>query len=276
MKDILVHSDGGAGSSSRLEYAVQLARQHDARLLVVHAQPSPVYGYGAGQVPPYGFFYNYAIPQLTDADVQRYQTLEQDSAEQAQRDFNRYTDQTGVAAELRVVSGPAVLALAQLAPYADLVLVGQDDPVLAADLVFSLGRPLLVLPPHSGIFGQHLLVAWNGSREASRAVHDALPLLQRAQRVTVLTIATARAPEAEPAAAQLSAHLVRHGVAAVADALPETDQDTSAALLARAAELKADGLVMGAYGHSRLREWVMGGATRDVLRQATLPVLLSH
>jgi nucleotide-binding universal stress UspA family protein len=114
-------------------------------------------------------------------------------------------------------------------------------------------------------------VAWNATRQAARAVHDAMPFLEAAAKVTALTINADEDP-----AADLARHLARHGVKAEASTLKSDDVEVGALLLSRAADLSADLLVMGAYGHSRLREVVLGGATREIFRSMTVPVLMAH
>jgi nucleotide-binding universal stress UspA family protein len=135
--------------------------------------------------------------------------------------------------------------------------------------------------PYAGTFktiGQRVLVAWNAGREATRAVNDALPLLEGAAKVTVLAINPhgGLRGHGEVPGADIALHLARHGVRAEASAIKSDDVEIGALLLSQAADLNADLIVMGAYGHSRLREVVLGGATREILRSMTVPVLLSH
>jgi nucleotide-binding universal stress UspA family protein len=171
--------------------------------------------------------------------------------------------------------------------YFDLTVVGQgidlDDPtgaltVLPEELALSIGRPVLVVPRY-GTFpalGDHVLVAWNASREAARAVNDALPFLRRAQRVTVLSVDPGDHPDQRIPSADITLHLARHGVNAVAAQTRSADISVGDTLLSRAADIEADLIVCGAYGHSRLREMVLGGATRHLLQHMTVPVLMSH
>ena len=122
------------------------------------------------------------------------------------------------------------------------------------------------------------MVAWNGGREATRAVADALPLLARAKEVTVLVINPEDAPDThgDVPGADIALHLARHGVNAVATRIHAGDMEAANIILSRAAETGIDLLVMGAYGHSRLRELVVGGVTRSILASMTMPVLMSH
>ena len=175
-----------------------------------------------------------------------------------------------------------------LAALADLVVLAQPDPA-AAPTVFGLrpegvalgaGRPVLMVP-YAGDFatiGRRVLVAWNGTREAIRALHDAMFVLEGAERVTVIEIdpPTEQIGIARVAAADVAAALGRRGIAAGAETEASGDIDVGDLLLSRAADLAADLLVMGAYGHSRLREFVLGGVSRGVFRHMTLPVLLAH
>jgi nucleotide-binding universal stress UspA family protein len=142
------------------------------------------------------------------------------------------------------------------------------------------GRPVLIVP-YVGTFktlGQRVLVAWNASREATRAVNDALPLLERASSVRVLSVNPRRgiAGHGPIAGADMSLHLARHGVRVEAAAVNTDDVRVDDMLLSQAADAGADLIVMGAYGHSRLGEYVLGGATRHLLRQITVPVFMSH
>ncbi|WP_096704382.1 universal stress protein [Magnetospirillum sp. 15-1] len=179
--------------------------------------------------------------------------------------------------EWRPISGLKQLALH--ARYADLTIVGQA-PSGASDHItetlMSVGRPLLAVPRHGRFpsVGRRVLVAWNASREATRAVFDSLPLLEGATNVTVMTM-DAEDDDRVPGA-DIGLTLARHGIKV--DVVRSTlgDIDAGNALLSRAADQGADLLVMGAFGHSPLREKMLGGATRHILDHMTVPVLLSH
>jgi nucleotide-binding universal stress UspA family protein len=137
----------------------------------------------------------------------------------------------------------------------------------------------VLIVPRYGVFGtvgERVLIAWNGSREATRAAHDALPLLKRATKVTVLSIDPDHDSQRRVPSADITLHLARHGVAAEADSTVALDIAVGDVLLSRAADLGADLIVMGGYGHSRVREMVLGGATRHLLQHMTVPVLMSH
>lgn len=148
-------------------------------------------------------------------------------------------------------------------------------------LAMDSGRPVLVVPKSGnlGSIGQRVVVAWNNSRESARAVFDALPLLTKAGEVTILSVEEPAKPEVtnDIAGAEIAATLARHGVKInVQQTKPSARGDAGAELLAQVAGLKADLLVMGCFGRSRLREFVLGGASRHVLQNATVPVLMSH
>ncbi len=176
-----------------------------------------------------------------------------------------------------------------LAALFDLVVLGQPNPdaeglgdfgLRASEVVLAAGRPVLMVP-YAGEFpdiGKRVLVAWNASREAARALHDAMPVLEHAKAVTVLE---AGAPAMLPgisrvAAADVAEMLTRRGIAATAETETSEGIAVDDLVLSRAGDLGADLLVMGAYGHSRLREYVLGGVSQGIFRHMTIPVLMSH
>ena len=175
------------------------------------------------------------------------------------------------------------------ARYSDLAILGQLDPDRAQpeatgprpeQVVLASGRPVLVVPyaGHFDKLGRRVVIGWNATREAARAVGDAMPLLAAAEVVTVLTIDAREAPRGhgELPGADISRHLARHGVKAQVEQTVLADLSVGDVLLSRAADLGADLLVMGAYGHSRFRELLLGGATRTLLQSMTIPVVMSH
>ena len=176
----------------------------------------------------------------------------------------------------------------QHARAADLVIASQSDPGwqwtayfdIADRLAVESGRPVLIIPKdgsHKG-FGKKVLVAWNARREAARAVFDALPLLQQAQEVKVIWVnpQDEGGVASDVPAGDICVALARHGVKCEATEVARPQTSVGRTLLMRAAEYGSDLLVMGCYGHSRLREFVLGGASRHVLDHMTIPVLMSH
>lgn len=164
----------------------------------------------------------------------------------------------------------------------DLAIVPQNKPDeetlpdFAEAALFHSGRPVLVVPyiQKTALSLSRVLVGWDGSRSAARAMSDAWPLLTRAKNVNVITIGHGERPERLQK--DLSEHLAKHNITAKFDILAGEDIDAGNAILSHAADVQADMLVIGGYGHSRLREWVLGGVTRTVLQTMTVPTLLSH
>jgi nucleotide-binding universal stress UspA family protein len=144
----------------------------------------------------------------------------------------------------------------------------------------SAGRPVLLVPYASSVTspGAHVMVGWDGSREATRAVHDAMPFMRAAKATTVVTVNGARGePRPRIPGADIATLIARHGVnVEVKDIEASSDASIGDALLSQASAIGADLLVMGAYGHARWQELVMGGATRTILKSMTVPVLMSH
>ena len=172
--------------------------------------------------------------------------------------------------------------------HCDLIVISQAHADLASELIVGSGRPVLVVPI-AGKFpsvGKNVLIAWDGTREASRATHDALPLIADGAKVKLYFVNPAHAGD-EPAT-DIASHLARHGINAEADhtfsRIPPSETAVFGArslkvgdlLLSAAADMGADMLVMGGYSHSRVREMMTGGVTRSILRHMTVPVLMSH
>ena len=275
-KDILVHVDGSKTDAARIEAAAGLARRHDAHLIGLFVRRSPM-------VPEYAWVH------LTQDILNAQEKAMRESAESAEAAFNKAVKQSGVASEWRSPTGEIVEQVALNARYADVVVIGQEDeegPVatgtgsLADRLVMSIGRSALVIP-YVGkyeTFGDRVLVAWDASRQASRAVHDAMPFLEKAKEVHVLAVNPIKGEtgHGEAPGADISTHLARHGVKAEAHYINASDMDVGSMLLSRLADEGCDMMVMGAYGHARFRELVLGGVTRHILDHMTAPVLMSH
>ena len=279
LTDILVHVEATAQGERRLALALDLARRHGAHLTGLHVLEVEVPmggGADAGSVV--------LIADMIEAS--RHRATE--AATAAEAVFREALRREQLAGEWRLAEGSAPELVALHARYADLVVLGQEDPggpagaagAILEQALFSAGRPVLVVP-YAGRFdstGRRVLIGWNASREAARAVHDALPLIERADQATVFAVNPRRGLDGhgEQPGADIALHLARHGMKvqvehAIARDIPDAD-----VILNRAAELSADLLVVGAYGHSRLREMVLGGVTRSLLRQMTVPVLMSH
>ena len=287
IRKILAPVDGSPPDQAALMAAFGLARRLAAHVDVLFARPTM-----HDAVPPVG------EGASTEVMEQLVSTAEAEWAQResaARRIFQAEVGRAGLAPRTRPggpegatvgwrgLSGRLDRILQQVAPLADLVVLGSDAhgehstqlaPALEAALI-ACGRPTVVAPEDTApVIGARVAVAWNGSTESGRAVAAALPLLQRAERVSVITIATRRT---EPVrGAELAEYLAWHGVAAELDLVGGAQGRIGPALLGRAAVHNADLLVMGGYGHSRLRELVLGGVTRHILAHAGLPVLVAH
>ena len=275
-KTIVVHLDVEARRAERLELACGLATGFDAHLVGLFALADM-------RVP-------FAFGGTAGALLLAEERWRADIAGEAERQFRDTVARRGVAkAEWRRSTRDALAAVQLSARYADLVVIGQHEdgrpapeerlpPYFVPELVLSAGRPVLLVP-YAGRFssiGSRVLVAWNASREAARAVRDALPLLQRAKKVEIVAFDPDRGSDhGELPGADVALYLARHGVKATA-AQQSAGIDVGEQILSRAADADADLIVMGAYGQSRVRELVLGGATRTVLRSMTVPVLMSH
>jgi nucleotide-binding universal stress UspA family protein len=282
-KDIVVILEGGTAGEVRLSYATDLARAHDAHLI------------GLSIIEPLDLsaFFLPAPSGFASADA--IQTLEKRHREEAgaaakktEASFRSVCSKAGISHEWRLAEGYPAEVGALHARYADVTIVGQIDPErpppggwarLPEQLALASGRPALIHPyvgRHESV-GRRVLVAWNRTREAARALNDALPILRKASHVTVLSINPSRSDgESGLPGADISLHLARHGVKAESMHTVAEDIDVGNTLLSRAADLGVDLIVMGCYGHSRMRELILGGATREILRHMTVPVLMSH
>ena len=273
-KTILVHIDSGKRCPVRVDVAMRLAQQHGAHLVALHAI--------APFEPP-----GYVLAEMGPAIIEAQRAVAATELARTQTAFNQQVSAAGLGnVEWRSAIDDLVVAVTLHARYADLVVIGQADAAESAHvpadfperLVLAAGRPVLILP-NVGNFptiARRILVAWNPSREATRAVTDAIPLLQRADSVHVMAVNPKAAEHGNVPGADIGLYLARHGVRVEVKTDHGAEIDVGNELLSRAADLDADLIVMGGYGHSRLKEWVLGGATRTILESMTAPVLMSH
>jgi nucleotide-binding universal stress UspA family protein len=220
--------------------------------------------------------------QLLDA----YMTAQRAEASKAEGAFHEELARLGLAGDWHCHEADMTEGVTVLARLHDLVVMGQPNPdagvngLRPGDVALAAGRPALIIP-YAGDFaelGRHILVAWNGTREAARALHDAMFLIDGAESVTVLEIDPPDSEVGNPdlRAADVVAALKRRGVAAKPETTVSDGTPVADIILSLAADLTADLVVMGAWGHSRLREFVLGGASRGILQEMTVPVLMSH
>jgi nucleotide-binding universal stress UspA family protein len=271
--EFLVHVDQFQQSRNRLTAAVALAERHKARLIGLAVAPDPsMTATMVGAAPA-------NMVSMLNAAME-------ENLGAAEAQFNTALSTTGLHYEFRRDTGSAADILSLHARYADLTILGQTDPDdeikswLDHSVPLLAGGPVLVIPyaGHFSKIGTRPMIAWNGTREAARAVKDAMVFLQRADAVDVLEVVTDRKKldAAQARTSDLCTFLARHGVKAEASQLLASEIEISDLIISRMADLGSDLLVMGAYGHSRFREVVMGGVTRDVLRSTPVPILLAH
>ena len=276
-KTILVHVDQSPHAAARIALAVDLAASQQAHLV------------GSALTGITAEYYRNMNVTFGGPLTQEQLDERKHDAEQALDGFERQARAAGISYERRCSNDEADVGLVQQVRYADLVVLSQTDPGLSGPAFFAQlpehvalhgGRPVLVVP-YAGAYhhlDRHALAAWDGSRAATRAVTDALPLLHNSAQVTLALFE--RASNAQPAdlpGADIAPYLARHDVRLeVVQQTTHAGFDVGAALLSLAADQGADLLVMGAYGHQRWREILLGGVTRRVLQSMTLPVLMAH
>jgi nucleotide-binding universal stress UspA family protein len=272
-QDILVVIDNEASVKHRLAAIAALAKRIEARITGLF-----VTGLPGTQV--YVDLDGWA--QLVDA----YMTSQRVAAAKAEQAFRAELARLKLTGDWQCREADTTEGVITMARLHDLVVMGQPDPdvpsngLRSSEIVLAAGRPALIVP-YAGEFtelGRNVLVAWNGTREAARALHDAMFLIDGATVVTVLEIDPPGGEGGIPdlSAADVVAALRRRGVAAKAESTVSDGTPVADIVLSLAADLTADLVVMGAWGHSRLREFVLGGASRGVLQEMTVPVLMSH
>ena len=256
-KDILVYLDATPASAIRLAVALQIAVVDGAFVTGVDASTDEAF---AGDL--------------------------RDAATNIESAFQVALQAENIAGEFNVAGGRGKLGPQDFLTPADLVIAPSPSPehrklinaALPDEAIKRAGAPVLVAPTEwpGGVWGKNVVIAWNGSREAKRAVHDALPILRRANRTTVFVFSSAES-ELRGSADRLVAHLSRHGVTAqVSDWTNTGDVTAVEALFASLDTQTADLLVAGAFGHSRVFEDLFGSVSLDLLRQPVFPVLMSH
>jgi nucleotide-binding universal stress UspA family protein len=276
LNDIVVYVDGAEATKTRVRFAVALAKEHCAHLVGIAFAPTAL-------LPLYGADVGFAdmTEVLESVKTQSANALEA---------FKTRARAEGVSAEARLMQGMSEEFphdFAHAARHVDLAILGQPrdgDPLigqyaLVERCLFASGRPVIIVPAvrEKLALKGTIVAAWDGSAEAARAINDALTFLKSAARVVLLVGVTAeQGEERTPQTDDMIAHLKRHGVVAEAMRVKASEGDVGRLLLSTAKTLGADLIVMGAFHHSRWREFILGGVTLTVLEEATIPLFMAH
>lgn len=261
--------------SSVAEVALRLAEHHKAHLIALHVIPKVS-------------VYNLAGAEYSFEIIRQQEAVLQDQAAEVEKLFTKAAKSSSADTEWRCAQSPRAdltTAIRQNIPCADLIVMSQllgtgVDPEMTADVVIGAGRPVLIIPsagkPRE--LGKRAIIAWDGKSEAMRAAFDAVPLIKHADSVNILTIKSDGRNQGETTAPgdDLAVALSRHGIKVVTATSHPTEIPVGDDILSRIADESCDLLVMGCYGHTRLRELIFGGVTKHILRHMTVPVLMSH
>jgi nucleotide-binding universal stress UspA family protein len=275
IKDIVVNLSVGEQAGPAGDYAISVAAEFDAHLTGIAFRYDPIVPVsGAGYMP---------------AEVIETQERNNAAATKSAIDrFNAASSRAGItAAPLTLSASPAGVGdqFGQIARRFDLSVVGQAQPessaveeIIAEAALFESGRPVIVVPyiQKAPLKLDRVMLCWDGSRAAARAIGDSMPLLARAGRVEIVIVSNERGKQDEIEGADMAEHLARHGLDVEVNRTALGDIDVADVILSHAADAGSDFMVMGGYGHSRLREFVLGGVTRSIFRAMTIPVLMSH
>jgi len=275
IKDLVVNLSGSGTSDATADYAISMAKTYGAHVVGVAFVYEPVIpGSLLGGIP-------------TDLiEVQREENAK--AAKGAVANFETAAKSAGVSAETRLLDASIAGAsdlFGRIARRFDIAVVGQapreqgvSEELLIEGALFGSGRPVIVVPQIQSqpLKLDKVMVCWDGSRPAARAIGDAVPLLERAGAIEVVVVTGERDKSGEITGANMKRHLARHGINVEIKRIAAGSADVQTAILAHAADSGADFLVMGGYGHSRLREFILGGVTRSILKSMPVPVLMSH
>ncbi|MDB5794998.1 MAG: universal stress protein [Noviherbaspirillum sp.] len=278
-RTIAVHVNQATSAEQRIRLAAAIALAHNAHLVGAAATAVPIELYLPGALGE------------SDGALSVYIEFLRENARAALKRFAEIARNAGIASvEERIVEDEPGAAMSLQARYSDLTVIGQTNPDESPSdpridfpeyVVMNSGRPVMIVP-YAGSFdrvGQRVLVAWDASVEATRAIAGAMPILERAELVQVIVFnpKTGFAGHGEQSGADIALFLARHGVKVeVSQQQAGSDLSIGNALLSHAADFGADLLVMGGYGHSRIREVILGGVTHTILASMTVPVLMSH
>jgi nucleotide-binding universal stress UspA family protein len=275
IKDIVVNLSIREDGGNVGDYAVSVAAALDAHIAGIAFVFDPIVPVtGTGFIP---------------AEVIDTQLADNQAAAKAAIDrFAAATSRAGVSAEQVSLAASAAGAgdqFARIARRFDLAIVGQAEPeggtveeLIAENTLFEAGRPMIIVPyiQKGPLKLDRVMVGWDGSRQAARAIGDAMPLLGKAGRVDVVIVTNERGKEDEIEGADMGEHLARHGLKVDVKRIAGGNIDVADALLSHVADSGTDFIVMGGYGHSRLRQFILGGVTTSILKSMTVPVLMAH
>jgi nucleotide-binding universal stress UspA family protein len=274
IKDIVANLSVGPARDVATDFAVSVAAAFDAHLTGVAFNYDPLMPVGDMYVSP---------------DVLQSQRIENEKAATAAATrLDEAARRAAISTQARMIDAPVVSApdrFARIARRFDLSVLGQPEPdkpaldrLIVEAALFDSGRPVLIVPyiQRSGLKLDRVLLCWDGSRSAARAVGDAMPFIVRAKGAEIVMVAAESAKSDEMPGVDIAQHLARHGAKVAVERIVATEIDVASTILSHAADTSADLLVMGGYGHSRLREFILGGATRGILAAMTVPTLMSH
>jgi len=275
IKDLVVNISGGETRDVTADYAISMAKAFGAHVVGVAFIYEPVIpGSLLGGIP-------------TDLiEVQREENAK--GAKAAVASFEAASRAAGVSAETRLLDASVAGAsdlFGRIARRFDIAVVGQaqreqgvSEELLIEGALFGSGRPVVVVPQvqDKPVTLDRVMICWDGSRPAARAIGDAIPLLERAKGIEIVVVTGERDKSGEITGANMKRHLARHGITVEIKRIAAGNADVQSAILAHAKDSGADFLVMGGYGHSRLREFILGGVTRSILKSMPVPVLMSH
>lgn len=276
IKDIILNLELDKSRDSVREYAISIAEAFDSHIAGV--------AFADGSSIP-----SFLMPDFPSHVLAGLVAEQERAAREAVARFEEGAKRSLLSVEPRLITqsefGPPS-AFSAMARRFDLSVVMQSDDdhganndILIEATLFDSGRPLIVVPyiQKNGLKFDRIVCCWDGSRAATRAINDALPLLKKSQTVELFIVTNQKtAGEREIRGAEIGNHLARHGINVEVEAVPAADIDVADAILSHISDCSASMIVMGGYGHSRLREFVLGGTTRGILSTMTVPVFMSH
>lgn len=276
IKDITLKLETDAGRDRSLSYAMSIAKAFDAHVSAM------------AFCDPIGFS-QYPMPKLPAAVIANITEEKEREAREATARFQKAAESQGLSFDHEIVTQRlpnSAAAFAVKARRFDLSVIQQaenrddENEAIIEAALFDSGRPVLIVPyiQKDGLQLDHMVCCWDGSSTAARAVNDAMPLLRRAKKAEILIIANEKTedPRYQASGTDIVNHLVRHGIEVALKVVPAADDDVNNTIQSYIGDHGVNLVVMGGYGHSRLREFVLGGVTRSILESMTTPVFMSH